>query len=335
MSEEMKNENENKNQYLWILPVLVFPLVLWSCYTILDLYRQSDISTAGFAGLFMILISYGLLFFCAIPFNKRTDKNIPAKRVYYSLLLIPTFLFYIVIAGMSCKSTLCLLNPFNFLPALVVFWFLIKGTKHKKTYVLLFFAFPMLIIANDYLQTWYFLATCEAKTPKAEYNPIYLPDEFFHEEIIDGETKLVPNIRDSTEINNFNNIESNKFSSGYIYIYWVCSVFENRKPSKPESIDKLSMTTRGLIKNNNIILCKDYRNGNNVYEQVLSMKKRKTLAKLYSIKKHTGFERFPGTWVYCKYSKNDKNEPGNLKKSDLNYINYIKPLSEETINQGE
>ncbi|MFV0626366.1 MAG: hypothetical protein ACK5N8_03330 [Alphaproteobacteria bacterium] len=275
-----------------------------------------------------------MLFFLLliIPLNKKGIQYIFIKKLYFISLLIPqSICYYLLIFTSRGDGISYIMLPHYWAPLFITFLFLVYDIKYKLIYILLFFAIPIGAIAREKIITDNFIATCESKTPKAEYNPIYLPDEFFHEEIIDGKRILEPNIKDSTEIKNnklFTKTENSTMDNDTAkYIYWTCGVFKKGIFDKKEDMERLYETFTLLTNNKHIILCKDYENSTYITKQVISPNEMEVITKKYELDIFTGIKGIiPGTSIKCQYHNN---------KKKIDYENFIKPLSEKPETLGE
>jgi hypothetical protein len=276
------------------------------------------------------VVLHVLVFFVSIPIlmslYKSKDKPL--------LILISILAFQIVLYFYSSKMGVYvsgLLNPFLLLPPLITFIFINKNAQNFSRNLVMFLFIPFFIVGIDKIITLGFQLTCPYTTPKAEYNPIYLPLNFFHEKTVNGVSTLAPNI---TEITGYNRYDKSNMlnSGGKILLYHKCAWTEYK--------DK-------LIKTGNIILCvKDNRNynselTNNIVMSNIKIKRLNedktynTIATLYYMR----LTRIYIKWYllypkggYCRYDNKFspvgstyKDYWRKLREDESSYNNYIIP----------
>ena len=138
-----------------------------------------------------------IVFMLALPMYYKNRKR---NLVFIPLLILLIFLY--IIAVKSHRYTAGLLDVLYFLPVLVTFILWNKKSANPTRNLIIFLVVPFSLIAFDKIVALGFQLSCPFTTPKAEYNPIYLPKRFFHEE--DG--KLVPNIQKINRIPSFHDL---------------------------------------------------------------------------------------------------------------------------------
>lgn len=110
----------------------------------------------------------------ALPMYYKSKKR---NLVFIPLLALLIYLYFIAIR--MHKYTAGLLDPIFFLPALITFILWNKKSANPTRNLIIFLAVPFSLIAFDKIVTLGFQLSCPFTTPKAEYNPIYLPKRFF------------------------------------------------------------------------------------------------------------------------------------------------------------
>ena len=104
-------------------------------------------------------------------------KNRKRNLVFIPLLILLIFLY--IIAVKSHRYTAGLLDVLYFLPVLVTFILWNKKSANPTRNLIIFLVVPFSLIAFDKIVALGFQLSCPFTTPKAEYNPIYLPKRFF------------------------------------------------------------------------------------------------------------------------------------------------------------
>lgn len=336
----------NIKSYFSIYLVIIFYIVFYNCSYFEGL--KSELELRGSSPYFMVVeFSWFISIISSILFIKHRNTENGDYGFYRFLVFIILLLLYkLHLTGVT--SPIGMLGIFVFMPLLLSFIFLTYRTKFFNIYLILFFSIPISLTIRDRIITTNFLETCDAETPKAEFNPIYLPDEFFHEEVVNGETKLVPNVV-VTSIVYDSEIEREKqeFKENYIYIYNNCGYFDYK--------DRTTIV-RSLIKEGYIILCKDgsyYKKelkcshcSKESYEYTIEKVsldkkvKRDVLSRAWDLSIYTSSNPsyIKGTWVHCLYNAKEKNEVKfpKIRNTEKDYRNFIKSLSEKiTETQGE
>lgn len=169
----------------------------------------------------------------ALPMYYKSKKR---NLVFIPLLIFLIFLY--IIAVKSHRYTAGLLDILYFLPVLVTFILWNKKTANPTRNLIIFLAVPFSLIAFDKIVTLGFQLSCPFTTSEAEYNPIYLPKRFFHEE--DG--KLVPNIQEINRIPSFHDLPD-IHQEHSILVYDTCGWVKEK-------------IAKELLRKGNVILCK-------------------------------------------------------------------------------
>ena len=264
----------------------------------------------------------------ALPMYYKSKKR---NLVFIPLLIFLIFLY--IIAVKSHRYTAGLLDVLYFLPVLVAFILWNKKSANPTRNLIIFLAVPFSLIVFDKIVTLGFQLSCPFTTPEAEYNPIYLPKRFFHEE--DG--KLVPNIQEINQIPSFHDLPDVHWEHS-ILVYETCGWIK-------EEIAK------ELLRKENVILCK-VRKSNLDIPDYLKPKKysnpsslsivmldnegtKTTIATLYSKVLNKKYEKF---WLrylsesYCSFGnilEGYKAYKTIFREEELDPVNYIKPLNKK------
>lgn len=267
----------------------------------------------------------------ALPMYYKSKKR---NLVFISLLILLIFLY--IIAVKSHRYTAGLLDVLYFLPVLVTFILWNKESANPTRNLIIFLAVPFSLVAFDKIVTLGFQLSCPFTTPEAEYNPIYLPKRFFHEE----DRKLVPNIQEINQIPSFHDLPD-VHREHSILVYDMCAWVK-------EEIAK------ELLRKGNIILCKvrksnlditDYRdylkpkkylNSSSLSIVMIDNEGRETIiATLYSKVLNKKYEKF---WLrylsesYCSFGnilEGYKAYKALFREEELDPVNYIKPLNKK------
>ena len=174
-----------------------------------------------------------IVFMLALPMYYKSRKR---NLVFIPLLAFLIYLYFIAI-GMH-KYTAGLLDPIFFLPALITFILWNKMSANPVRNLIIFLAVPFSFVAFDKIATLGFQLSCPFTTPEAEYNPIYLPKRFFHEE----NGKLAPNIQEINQIPSFHDLPD-VHREHSILVYDTCGWVKEK-------------IAKELLRKENIILCK-------------------------------------------------------------------------------
>ena len=253
----------------------------------------------------------------ALPMYYKSKKR---NLVFIPLFILLIFLY--IIAVKSHRYTAGLLDVLYFLPVLVTFTLWNKKSAKPTRNLIIFLAVPFSPIVFDKIVTLGFQLSCPFTTPEAEYNPIYLPKRFFHEE--DG--KLVPNIQEINQIPSFHDLPDVHWEHS-ILVYETCGWIK-------EEIAK------ELLRKGNVILCKvrksnldipDYlkpkKYSNPLFLSIVMLDNegtKTTIAKLYSKLLIKGYEN---KWLrkpslsYCGYGNIFMTSKAQFKNE---YEKYIK-----------
>ena len=281
-------------------------------------YHHGELA-AGFWITIAWLVSWPIFIvsMLALPMYYKSKKR---NLVFIPLLALLIYLYFIAIR--MHKYTAGLLDPIFFLPALIAFILWNKKTANPTRNLIIFLAVPFSLIAFDKIVTLGFQLSCPFTTPKAEYNPIYLPKRFFHEE--DG--KLVPNIQEINRIPSFHDLPD-IHQEHSILVYDTCGWVKEK-------------IAKELLRKGNVILCK-VRKSNLDIPDYLKPKKysnplflsiamldnegtKTTIAKLYSKLLIKGYEN---KWLrkpslsYCGYGNIFMTNKAQFKNE---YEKYIK-----------
>lgn len=281
-------------------------------------YHHGEIAT-GFWITVAWLISWPIfiVFMLALPMYYKSKKR---DIVFIPLLALLIYLYFIAVK--MHKYTAGLLDPIFFLPVLITFILWNKKSANPTRNLIIFLAVPFSLIAFDKIVTLGFQLSCPFTTFKAEYNPIYLPQRFFHEE--DG--KLVPNIQEINRIPSFHDLPD-LYREHSILVYDTCGWVKEK-------------IARELLEKGNIILCKirksnldipdylrpkKYINSLSLTIVMVDNEGRKTsIAKLYSKLLIKGYEK---KWLrkpslsYCRYGNIFMTNKAQFKNK---YEKYIK-----------
>ena len=289
-------------------------------------YHHGELA-AGFWITIAWLVSWPIFIvsMLALPMYYKSKKR---NLVFIPLLALLIYLYFIAIR--MHKYTAGLLDPIFFLPALIAFILWNKKTANPTRNLIIFLAVPFSLIAFDKIVTLGFQLSCPFTTPEAEYNPIYLPKRFFHEE--DG--KLVPNIQEIKELQVYANYRVPDISNT-IFLYDFCGWTDKN-------------VTQKLIEQRNIVLCiqtesdinerKDRHNKFNLNISTLSIfqfnadSSKTLIAKLYSRVFVKNYEKL---WLrepsrdYCGFFHNFSCYDGEFNINRLKNYRYIKRLDNE------
>lgn len=261
----------------------------------------------------------------ALPMYYKSKKR---NLVFIPLLIFLIFLY--IIAVKSHRYTAGLLDVLYFLPVLVTFILWNKKTANPTRNLIIFLAVPFSLIAFDKIVTLGFQLSCPFIIPETEYNPIYLPKRFFHEE--DG--KLVPNIQEIKELQVYANYRVPDINNT-IFLYDFCGWTDKN-------------VTQKLIEQRNIVLCiqtesdinerKDRHNKFNLNISTLSIfqlnadSSKTLIAKLYS---RVFVKNYEELWLrepsrdYCGFFHNFSCYDGKFNINRLKNYRYIKRLDKE------
>lgn len=266
--------------------------------------------------------------------------------VTFLILLVPQkiayFLFVIVLitvypAVHNCINPICYLNPIYYPFVFLSFVFLFKNSKYFNHIFIIFLLLPSAVIITDDIigrrKIANFYTLCEQQTPKAEYTPIYLSEDYFHETLIGDRKKSEPNIIEG-------NRQWNKDKQSYVITEceekWL-------KENKPQNYKKIIIylinqcaqnEVQNCLSQQNIVLCQNIKLFDDhailTINQIHSDQTMTPVAKLYSIS-----TRWQDNWIssktirakyYCKYNSRIKPISSyDFKKNELLFENYIKP----------
>lgn len=286
-------------------------------------YHHGELAT-GFQITIAWLASWPIfiVFMLALPMYYKSRKR---NAVFIPLLAFLIYLYFIAIR--MHKYTAGLLDPIFFLPALITFILWNKISAKPVRNLIIFLAIPFSLVAFDKIVTLGFQLSCPFTTPEAEYNPIYLPKRFFHEE----NGKLVPNIQEINRISSFHDLPD-VHREHSILVYDMCGWVKEK-------------IAKELLRKGNVILCK-VRKSNLDIPDYLKPKKylnplslsivmvddkgtKTTIAKLYSKLFIKGYEN---GWLrnpslsYCGYGNIFMTNKAQFKNE---YEKYIKLSNDE------
>lgn len=266
-----------------------------------------------------------IVFMLALPMYYKSKKR---DIVFIPLLALLIYLYFIAVK--SHRYTAGLLDIFYFFPVLITFILWNKKSANTTRNLIIFLAVPFSLIAFDKIVTLGFQLSCPFTTPDAEYNPIYLPKRFFHEE----NGKLVPNIQEIKELQIYANYRVPDISNT-IFLYDFCGWTDKN-------------VTQKLIEQRNIVLCiqtesdinerKDRHNKFNLNISTLSIfqlnadSSKTLIAKLYSRVFVKNYEKL---WLrepsrdYCGLFHNFSCYDGKFNINRLKNYRYIKRLDKE------
>lgn len=266
-----------------------------------------------------------IVFMLALPMYYKSKKR---DIVFIPLLALLIYLYFIAVK--SHRYTAGLLDIFYFFPVLITFILWNKKSANPTRNLIIFLAVPFSLIAFDKIVTLGFQLSCPFTTPDAEYNPIYLPKRFFHEE----NGKLVPNIQEIKELQIYANYRVPDISNT-IFLYDFCGWTDKN-------------VTQKLIEQRNIVLCiqtesdinerKDRHNKFNLNISTLSIfqlnadSSKTLIAKLYSRVFVKNYEKL---WLrepsrdYCGLFHNFSCYDGKFNINRLKNYRYIKRLDKE------
>lgn len=257
------------------------------------------------------------------------------KKIKYNIWGIILFLFitshYITICRHGIKA-LDYLFPLIIWPPLTILWILVRKLKFRYFYLLCFVAVPIFFSIKDFIKELQFSITCEQQTPSIQYNPIYLPEKFFH--MANG--KLEANI---IEIDGKYNEKKEWISylderlyedyHNQILVYTSCSELRHIK---------------NILKNisaNNVVLCHDrsIKETSSEVQQIVNtinlVKDGKKEPIVTDIRLRLAAKPFIGSFLakkgkknitYCSYSDYDpqNNTLWRKIKTDKSYSKFIK-----------
>jgi len=178
--------------------------------------------------------------------HKNTDNRIK-YNIWGIILLLFITSHYITISRHDVNSMVWLL-PFTIWAPITVLWMLIRKTKFRYFYLLCFLAFPVFVATKGFIRTQKFLITCKQQTPSIQYNPIYLPEKFFHITDRGFEANIIEvngKYNDKKEWISYLDERLYKDYHNQILVYSTCSETEGIK----NILNKISA--------NNVILCND------------------------------------------------------------------------------
>ncbi|MDO5386426.1 MAG: hypothetical protein Q4F75_04050 [Pseudomonadota bacterium] len=290
----------------------------------------TDFDRGFFSGLLVFIALPTTLFLLSITF---LITILPRKISY---LLFFTILLIVYFIAPICLNPICYLNPIWYPFVFLSFIFLFKNNKHFNHIFIIFILLPTAIIITDDIigrrKIANFYTVCEQQTPKAEYTPIYLSEDYFHETLTEDRKKSEPNI-----------IEGNRQWNKDKQSFFITECEEKwLRENKPQNYKKIiyfiSQCAQNEVQNclsqQNIVLCQDtkYFDDHSILtiNQIHNDQTMTPVAKLYSIS-----TRWQDNWIssntirakyYCKYNGRIKPISSyDFKKNELLFENYIKP----------
>lgn len=282
--------------------------------------------------LFILMFFLALLTIISQYLLKKENKSI-----LISILAVQIFLY--LYAAKLNSYVAGIIHPVYILPLLITFIFINRKSKNFSRNLVFFLFIPFSLIAFDNIVTLGFQITCPFTTPKAEYSPIYLSRQYFHEENINGKRILIPNI---IEINGSKHYDTAKFletDRNIVLFRNGCNLTKYKKQ---------------LMEKGNIVLCtennvrtKRYKStqsklGKKIALSDITIKKLDIsgtytqIAKFYYIMNTRNYFELYFLYTdsnYCKYNniflsdeyfKHTSNYWERIRKNDLSYDNYIK-----------
>lgn len=263
----------------------------------------------------------------ALPMYYKSKKR---DIVFIPLLALLIYLYFIAVK--SHRYTAGLLDIFYFFPVLITFILWNKKSANPTRNLIIFLAVPFSLIAFDKIVTLGFQLSCPFTTPDAEYNPIYLPKRFFHEE--DG--KLVPNIQEVSKYGTFKEYRYERVkyaipdTNNTIFMYTRCTL---------QDID----ITDKLLEKGNIVLCQNIHFLDINYQKVIDsfvatiekMERGGQKVKIATLHSKILNKKYEKYWLryssksYCSFGNIFGENDAQFRAKELDYTNYIKLLDKE------
>ena len=263
----------------------------------------------------------------ALPMYYKSKKR---NLVFIPLLIFLIFLY--IIAVKSHRYTAGLLDVLYFLPVLIAFILWNKMSANPVRNLIIFLAIPFSLVAFDKIVTLGFQLSCPFTTSKAEYNPIYLPKRFFHEE--DG--KLVPNVKVINKYGTFKEYRYDKVkytipdTNNTIFMYTRCTLQDT------DITDK-------LLEKGNIVLCRDVHSLDINYQKIIDsfiatiekMEKGGQKVKIATLHSKILNKKYEKRWLrrlsssYCSFGNILGGYKAQFRAKESDYANYIKSLDKE------
>lgn len=251
------------------------------------------------------------------------------KRNFIFIPLLCLLIYLYIFAVETHRYTAGILDPIYFLPVLITFILWNKKTKNPSRNLIVFLFVPFCLVAFDKIVTLGFQVSCPFTTPAAEYNPVYLPKRYFHEE----NGKLVPNIQEISKYGTFKEYRDDKVkytipdTDNTVFMYTRCTLQDK------------DITDR-LLKKGNIVLCQNIHFLDINHQEVIDgfiatiekMEKggkKVKIATLYSKILNKKYEKF---WLrrssssYCHFGDILGINNAHFRGRELDYANYIKSL---------
>lgn len=291
-------------------------------------YHHGELAT-GFQITIAWLASWPIfiVFMLALPMYYKSRKR---NAVFIPLLAFLIYLYFIAIR--MHKYTAGLLDPIFFLPALITFILWNKISAKPVRNLIIFLAIPFSLVAFDKIVTLGFQLSCPFTTPEAEYNPIYLPKRFFHEE----NGKLVPNIKVVSKYGTFKEYRYDKVkytipdTNNTIFMYTRCT------------LQDADITDR-LLEKGNIVLCQNIHSLDINYQKVIDsfiatiekMEKGGQKVNIATLHSKILNKKYEKCWLrrlsssYCRFGNIFDGNNVQFRAKELDYANYIKSLDKE------
>ena len=205
-------------------------------------------------GAFAYILCYDFVLIIGIALLT-SYRNTSYEIIYYPLgIIFFTFMLhhFVALVRLGIGDTAVIFNPGFFilvpLPVIIIFALLIYRIKYWYILMLSVLIIPVPFIIKDQMEINHYKNTCNQNTPKAWYDPIYLPVDFFHEEIDhNGVNKLVPNI---IKLPVYDDRLYDKYKK-HISFYWDCDIFKGNATDVIERRARI----KNLILQGNIVLC--------------------------------------------------------------------------------
>lgn len=251
-----------------------------------------------------------IIFLLSLPIYYNSKLR---NHIFIPILILQIYLYFIAIR--AHRYTAGLLDPIYLTPVLITFILWNNKSKKFSRNLIIFLFIPFFLVAFDKIITLGFQLSCSFTIPKAQYNPIYLPRQFFH---IENE-RLVPNIQEISEIPSFHDLP--KLNREYtILVYDSCGWVKEKIANE-------------LLKRGNIILCKtrkdawNWQKYTNTSQQTIikinGNNKKITIAQLHSnlfIKKYENFWLRDHSISYCGYGNIFQTQHIHFKNEYQTYI---------------
>ena len=157
---------------------IIFVLLLYPFIAIFKLggvYIDDGLTFGGYLLYYEIIAMYAILKL----FIHRNTKNIKEYRIWASLLFLFIISHYVTLSRHGIDAKFCL-SPLIVWAPLTIIYFLTKINELRYICMFCFIAIPLFFSISSFIKEKEFIRTCEKQTPSIQYNPIYLPQKFFH-----------------------------------------------------------------------------------------------------------------------------------------------------------